>query len=201
MKKIFTIVIFCFLSVKIFAQAALVVDVERNLILQSLLDQKAVAMQSEQQMRSKLVEMELLDRLRMSAEFVQMLNSLRLLSGLVQELVCQIDGLYIAMNHYRFDENCVFKMKMELAFLKLDLATEVLDIAGSSKSMFSNKFSSAQRIGLMNKTSQTIMDTSRLLEELKTLINRQNTVYLNSAYSKLRTKNNFSSWNLNRYRQ
>jgi hypothetical protein len=84
--------------------------------------------------------------------------------------------------------------------MKLDLATEVLDIAGSSKSIFSNKFSSYERIGMMNKVSQTIMDTSKLLEELKTLINKQNTVYLNSAWSKLRTKNNHSSWNLNRYR-
>ena len=122
--------------------------------------------------------------------------------GLVQQLVCQIDGLYLAMENYRFDENnCVFKMKMEVALMKLDLATEVLEIASSSKSVFSNKFSSYERIGMMNKVSQIIMDTSKLLEELKTLINKQNTVYLNSAYSKLRTKNNHSSWNLNRYRQ
>jgi len=201
MRNLTIVFILCLFSFKTFGQASLVVDVERNARLLSLLEQRTVAMESEKQMQSKLIEMELLEKLRMSAEFFQMLNSLRILFGLVQDLVCQIDGLYIALSHYRFDEKCLFKMKMELAFLKLDLATEVLDMVGASKSIFSDKFSSSQRIGLMNKTSQTIMDTSKLLEELKTLINRQNSIYLNSAYSKLSTKNNQSSWNINRYRQ
>jgi hypothetical protein len=200
MKKLVISIIISLFSVSSFAQA-IVLDVQRNLALETLLDQKAIAMSSESLMQSKLAEMEMLDKLKMSVEFLQMLNSLRILYGLVQQLVCQIDGLYIAMNNYRFEEkNCLFKMKIEVVFMKLDLATDVLDIAGSTKSIFSDKFSSYDRIGMMNKASQTIMDTSRLLEELKTLINRQNTVYLNSAYSKLRTKNNYSSWNLNRYR-
>lgn len=201
MRKVLIMVILGLLSSKSFSQE-LVFDAQRTLYLQSLLDQRGVASGSELLMESKLVEMELLDKLKMSAEFLQMINSLRLLYGLVQDLVCQIDGLYASLNRYRYDEkNCVFQMKIEVAFMKLDLATEVLDIAGSSKSIFSNKFSSYERIGMMNKISQTIMDTSKLLEELKTLINKQNTVYLNGAYSKLRTKNNNSTWNLNRYRQ
>ena len=199
MKKIILIVILGVLSLKSFAQASLVMDVERNLHLQSLLDQRSATMISEKLMQSKLTEMELLEKLRMSGEFVQTLHSLRILYGVVQELVCQIDGLYVSMEHYRFDENCLFKMKMEVAFLKLELTTEILEMVNSSKSIFSNKFSASQRIGMMNKTSQTIMDTSKLLEELKTLINSQNTFYLNSAYSKLKTKNN-KTWNLNRYR-
>jgi hypothetical protein len=200
MRSLIIIAILSIFSVKSFAQASVVVDVERNLHLQSLLDQRAVAMTSEKLMQSGLLEMELLDKLKMSADFLQTLHSLRILYGLVQQLVCQIDGLYIAMSHYRFDDNCVFRMKMEVAFLKLDLTTEVLDMAGSSGSIFSNKFSSSERVGMMNKISQTIMDTSKLLEDLKTLINRQNTVYLNSAGTKLRTNNHLSSWNLNRYR-
>lgn len=92
-------------------------------------------------------------------------------------------------------------MKIEIVFMKLDLATEVLDIAGASNSIFSEKFSSYERIGMMNKISKTIIDTSKLLEELKTLINKQNTIYLNSSYSKLRTKNNNSTWTINRYRK
>ena len=202
MRKLFIIVLFSLFSVSSFAQAALVLDVQKNLYLESLLNQKAAAMTSESLMESKLIEMQLIEKLKISAEFLQMLNSLRILYGLVQQLVCQIDGLYISMSNYKFEENnCLFNMKVEVAFMKLDLATEVLDIAGSSKSIFSEKFSSYERIGMMNRTSQTIMDTSKLLEELKTLINRQNTVYLNSAYSKLKTKNKQSSWNLNRYRQ
>jgi len=201
MKNVIIILILSLFSIKSFAQASLVVDVERNLHLQSLRDQRAVAMASEQIMQSKLVQMEMLDKLKMTVEFLQMLNSLRILYGLVQELVCQIDGLYIAMGHYKFEENCLLKMKTEMAFLKLDLTTEVLEIIGSSQSIFSNKFTSSQRIGMMNKISDTINDTGKLLEELKTLINKQNTVYLNSAYSKIKAKNNFSSWNSNRYRQ
>ena len=201
MKKIAIIIVSILFSVSIHAQEP-VLDLQRNIYLQMLLGQKNSAKVSENTMQSKLAEMELLDRLKMSADFLNMLNSLRILYGLVQQLVCQIDGLYLAMENYRLDENnCVFKMKMEVALMKLDLATEVLEIASSSKSVFSNKFSSYERIGMMNKVSQIIMDTSKLLEELKTLINKQNTVYLNSAYSKLRTKNNHSSWNLNRYRQ
>jgi len=201
MKKIAIIIVSILFSVSIRAQEP-VLDLQRNIYLQMLLGQKNSAKVSENTMQSKLAEMELLDRLKMSADFLNMLNSLRILYGLVQQLVCQIDGLYLAMENYRLDENnCVFKMKMEVALMKLDLATEVLEIASSSKSVFSNKFSSYERIGMMNKVSQIIMDTSKLLEELKTLINKQNTVYLNSAYSKLRTKNNHSSWNLNRYRQ
>ena len=200
MRTVILIAILGALPLTTFAQASVVVDVERNIHLQSLLDQRAITMTSEKVMQSKLAEMEMLDILRMSAEFVQMINSLRILYGLVQDLGCQIDGLYVSMRHYRFDDNCLFKMKMEVAFLKLELTTEVLDIAGSSKSIFSDKFSAAQRVGMMNKISQTILDTSKLLEELKTLINRQNTVYLNGAYAKSGAKNNHSSWNKNRYR-
>ena len=199
MRKLLIIVCF-FFSANLFAQS-LVFDTERNLYLQSLIDQKGIAVSSEYVMEAKIAEMELLDKLKMSTEFLQMLASLQQLYGLVQELVCQIDGLYTSMNRYRYDEkNCVFKMKIETVFLKLDLTTEVLDIAGSSKSIFSNKFSSYERIGMMNKISKTIIDTSKLLEELKNLINKQNTIYLNSAYSKLRTKNNNSNWTVNRYR-
>ena len=198
MKKIILLAILGALSMKSFAQAALVMDVERNLYLQSLLDQRAVTMFSEKLMQSKLAEMELLDKLRMSGEFVQTLQSLRILHGVVQELACQIDGLYVSMGHYRFHEDCLFKMKMEVAFLKLELTTEALEMVNASKSIFSKKFSASDRIGMMNKTSQTIMDTSKMLEELKTLINRQNTFYLNSVCSKLKTKNNPT--NLNRYR-
>jgi len=202
MKTLIFIVFFGLFSVHSYIQAQEpVLDLQRNLYLHSLLEQKGVAMASEYLMESKLAEMELLDRLKMSAEFLQMLNSLKILYGLVQQLVCQIDGLYISLNLYQFDENnCLFKAKMEIAFMKLDLATEILDIAGSSKSIFSNKFSSYERMGMMNKISKTIMDTSKLLEELKTLINKQNSFYLNSAYSKLRTKNNNLMWNNNRYR-
>ena len=201
MKKHIIIFILSLLGVQVFAQQ-LVFDAQRNIYLQSLLDQKGVAMTSESMMETKLAEMELLDKLKMSTEFLQMLHSLRILYGLVQQLVCQIDGLYISMNHYRFDEtNCVFKMKMEVAFMKLDLTTEVLNMAGSTKSIFSNKFSSYERIGMMNKISQTLNDTSKLLEELRTLINKQNTVYLNNTYSKLKTQKNNSTWTLNRYRQ
>ena len=200
MKYLFIIILSLF-SFQTFAQASLVVDVERNIYLQSLLDQKAVANSSENIMQSKLVEMELLDELKMTVEFVQMLHSLKILYGLVQDLVCQIDGLYLSMEHYHFNNNCFFKMKMETAFLKLDLTTEVLDIITSSNSLFSNKFSSSQRVSMMTKISHTIHDTIILLEELKTLINKQNTVYLNSAHAKLRTQNNHSSWNFNRYRQ
>lgn len=202
MKNLIIIIILCLFPVKSFAQASLVIDVERNLYLQSLLDQRAITMSSEKLMESKLIEMELIDKLKRTTEFLQMLKSLQILCGLVQELVCQIDGLYTSLDRYVFDEhNCVFKMKMEVAFLKLDLTTEVLDIVGSSESIFSNKFSSSERISMMNKISHTLNDTSRMLEELTTLINKQNTVYLNSAYSKLRVKNNQSSWNLNRYRK
>ena len=201
MKKLLIIIIIGVFSVCLSAQEP-VLDVQRNLYLRSLLDQKGTAMVSEKIMQSKLVEMELLDKLTMNAEFLQMLNSLRILYGLVQQLVCQIDDLYVALNHYRFEEkNCVFQVKMEVVFMKLDLATEVLDIVGSSKSIFSDRFSSYERIETMNKMSQTINDTSKLLEELKTLINKQNSIYLNSAYSKLRTQNNNLSWKLNRYRQ
>jgi len=201
MRKSFIITIICLFSVNLCAQE-LVFDMQRNLYLQSLLGQKGSAKASENMMQSKLAEMELLDKIKMSTEFLQMLNSLRILYGVVEQLVCQIDGLYISLSNYMFDEqNCVFQMKMEIVFMKLDLVTEVLEMATSSKSIFSNKFSSYERIGMMNKVSQTILDTSKLLEELKTFINKQNTVYLNNAYSKLRTKNNHSSWNLNRYRQ
>jgi len=201
MRKIIIIIILFRFSVNLCAQE-LVFDMQRNLYLQSLLEQKVSAKASENMMQTKLEEMELLDKLKMTTDFLQMLNSLRIMYELVEELVCQIDGLYLALNNYMFDEqNCLFQMKMEIVFMKLDLVTEVLDIAGSSKSIFSNKFSSYERIGMMNKASKIIMDTSKLLEELKTFINKQNTVYLNNAYSKLRTKNNHSSWNLNRYRQ
>jgi hypothetical protein len=201
MKKLIIIIILGLFSVKSLAQD-LVVDVQRNFYLLSLLGQKNSAKVSENMMQSKLAEMEMLDKLKMSADFLKMLNSLRILYGLVQQLSCQIDGLYISLNNYRFDENnCVFKMKMEVVFMKLDLATDVLDIATSSKSIFSNKFSSYERIGMMNKISLIIVDTSKLIEELKTLINHQNTFYLNNTYSKLRTKNNNLMWNLNRYRQ
>jgi len=201
MRKLIIIGILVLISVSSYTQD-LVVDVQRNLYLQALLSQKGAASASENTMQSKLAEMELLDKLKMSNEFLQMLNSLRIMYGLVQQLVCQIDGLYVALSNYRIDENnCLFKMKIEIAFMKLDLATEVLEIAGSSNSIFSNKFTSYERIGMMNKISQTILDTSKLLEELKTLINKQNTIYLNNAYLKLRTQNNNSTWNLNRYRQ
>ena len=199
MKYILTIFAFFFITLHVFPQAGLVMDVTAN---QTLLALDAAQTQTNTTMGAVsaiLVVMEKAEKLRMNAEFIKSLNTVKRIYSSMETLVCQINALKIESSRSIRAKDCFFNMQSEIASLNVTLSSDLMKLAVLATASFKTDFTASDKMNMIIEVCDNIDQASTLLDELRFQLVQENIGYF--AQKGAKSNRNYAFQTTNRYRK
>jgi len=199
MKNTLLIVVVFLIPIDLFSQAAIVEDVLAN---QTLLALDAAQLQTNTTMLSVsaiLTAMEKSEKLKMNADFIKGLKTVKRIYSSTEALVCQIEGLRIEADRSIRAKDCFFNMQSEIASLNVTLSSDLMKLAVLATASFKTDFKASDKVNMLIEVCDNIDKASQLIDELRFLLLQENISYFSQKGAK--QKRNYAVQTANRYRK